>query len=79
MATLDTIELKTFIPSRDFELSRQFYQDVGVFLAWDGTASRIFIMGMKLSVAEFLCQGTCRKFHNAPPGREREYLVDRNS
>jgi hypothetical protein len=31
--TLNTIELKAFVPAKDFELSKQFYQDVGFVLA----------------------------------------------
>ena len=33
MGTLKTIELKAFVPAKDFELSKQFYQDVGFTLA----------------------------------------------
>ena len=33
MPTLNTIELKAFVPAKDFELSKQFYQDVGFVLA----------------------------------------------
>ncbi|MBP4048273.1 hypothetical protein J9978_02010 [Chromobacterium violaceum] len=29
MPNLNTVELKAFIPSRDFALSQAFYQDVG--------------------------------------------------
>lgn len=35
MPTLNTIELKAFVPAKDFELSKQFYQDVGFVLASD--------------------------------------------
>ena len=35
MSTLKTIELKAFVPAKDFELSKQFYQDVGFTLASD--------------------------------------------
>ena len=27
--TLKTIEIKTFVPAKDFQLSQQFYQDIG--------------------------------------------------
>ena len=33
MSTLHTIELKVFVPAKDFELSTQFYQD-GPAGAW---------------------------------------------
>lgn len=29
MNTLKTIEIKAFVPARDFRLSQQFYQDIG--------------------------------------------------
>jgi len=34
MGTLNTIELKAFVPARDFELSKQFYQDLGFTMPW---------------------------------------------
>ena len=33
MPNLATIELKAFVPARDFELSKQFYTDLGFTLA----------------------------------------------
>ncbi len=33
MVNLHTIELKAFIPAKDFERSKQFYQDMGFTLA----------------------------------------------
>jgi hypothetical protein len=33
MSALDTIELKVFLPAKDFDLSKQFYQDIGFTLA----------------------------------------------
>jgi uncharacterized glyoxalase superfamily protein PhnB len=35
MSTLNTVELKAFVPAKDFELSKKFYQDVGFTLASD--------------------------------------------
>ena len=34
MSNMTTIEAKAFVPSRDFALSKQFYQDLGFDLAW---------------------------------------------
>jgi catechol 2,3-dioxygenase-like lactoylglutathione lyase family enzyme len=34
MDDLTTIEVKAFVPARDFALSKQFYQDLGFELAW---------------------------------------------
>ena len=34
MGTLDTIELKAFLPAKDFALSKQFYQDLGFAMPW---------------------------------------------
>jgi predicted enzyme related to lactoylglutathione lyase len=34
MPELVTIELKVHLPARDFEVSKQFYQDVGFTLCW---------------------------------------------
>ncbi len=35
MANLKALELKAFVPARDHELSKRFYQDVGFTLASD--------------------------------------------
>jgi predicted lactoylglutathione lyase len=34
MDTLKTIELKAFVPAKDVELSKQFYQDLGFTMPW---------------------------------------------
>jgi uncharacterized glyoxalase superfamily protein PhnB len=34
MSNLTTVEVKAFVPARDFVLSKQFYQDLGFELAW---------------------------------------------
>jgi uncharacterized glyoxalase superfamily protein PhnB len=32
--TLDTVEIKAFVPAKDFELSKRFYTDLGFTVAW---------------------------------------------
>lgn len=34
MSELETVEIKAFVPARDFALSKRFYQDLGFTLAW---------------------------------------------
>src|SRR5690242_10858 len=34
MAGLEAVEIKAFVPARDFALSMQFYQDLGFAIAW---------------------------------------------
>ena len=31
---MDTVEIKAFVPARDFELSKRFYADLGFDIAW---------------------------------------------
>lgn len=31
---MDTIEIKAFVPAKDFELSKRFYSDLGFTVAW---------------------------------------------
>jgi catechol 2,3-dioxygenase-like lactoylglutathione lyase family enzyme len=40
MRDLTTIEIKAFVPAKDFELSKSFYRDLGFTVAWssDGLA-----------------------------------------
>jgi len=34
MRNMQTVEIKAFVPARDFALSKRFYQDLGFTLAW---------------------------------------------
>ena len=34
MRDLTAIEIKAFVPAKDFELSKRFYQDLGFTVAW---------------------------------------------
>jgi len=34
MSEMTTVEAKAFVPARDFELSKRFYQDLGFVVAW---------------------------------------------
>jgi catechol 2,3-dioxygenase-like lactoylglutathione lyase family enzyme len=34
MPSLDAVEIKAFVPARDFALSRRFYQDLGFQMPW---------------------------------------------
>ena len=45
MGNLATIEVKAFVPARDFELSKRFYQDLGFDLAWSSDALAYFCHG----------------------------------
>jgi len=42
MANLRTVELKPFVPAKDYELSKRFYQDVGFTLASDNEGVAYF-------------------------------------
>jgi catechol 2,3-dioxygenase-like lactoylglutathione lyase family enzyme len=34
VSELETVEIKAFVPARDFALSKRFYQDLGFTVAW---------------------------------------------
>jgi predicted lactoylglutathione lyase len=34
MRDLTAVEIKAFVPAKDFELSKRFYQDLGFTVAW---------------------------------------------
>lgn len=42
MANLKTVELKAFVPAKDFELSKRFYRDIGFTMASDGDGIAYF-------------------------------------
>lgn len=52
MANLSVVEIKAFVPARDFALSKRFYQDVGFTMASDGDGVAYFHCGE----ASFLLQ-----------------------
>jgi uncharacterized glyoxalase superfamily protein PhnB len=45
LGNLATVEVKAFVPARDFSLSKQFYQDLGFDLAWSSDALAYFCHG----------------------------------
>ena len=45
MSNLRTVELKAFVPAKDYELSKRFYQDVGFQLASDAEGVAYFHHG----------------------------------
>jgi catechol 2,3-dioxygenase-like lactoylglutathione lyase family enzyme len=54
-----TVEIEAFVPSRDFALSKRFYQDLGFELAWSSDDLAYFRNGD----SGFLLQGSYRKEH----------------
>jgi len=52
---LGVTEIKAFVPSRDFQLSKQFYKDIGFTMASEGGGIAYFRFGH----ASFLLQDFC--------------------
>ena len=42
MEELESVEIKAFVPAKDYELSKEFYQDLGFTLASDETGIAYF-------------------------------------
>lgn len=61
MSDCRVIEIKAFVPARDFELSKQFYRDLGFTMASDGDGVAYFHHGH----ASFLLQDFCVPEHVA--------------
>jgi catechol 2,3-dioxygenase-like lactoylglutathione lyase family enzyme len=59
MHNMTTIEAKAFVPSRDFALSKRFYQDLGFDLAWSSEDLAYFRHGN----SSFLLQNFYNKEH----------------
>jgi catechol 2,3-dioxygenase-like lactoylglutathione lyase family enzyme len=55
MSSSRVTEIKAFVPAKDFELSKQFYQDLGFTMASDGDGVAYFHHGN----ASFLLQDFC--------------------
>lgn len=45
MADLTAVEIKAFVPARDYELSKRFYRDIGFTMASDGDGVACFRQG----------------------------------
>ena len=45
MANMSTVEIKAFVPSKDFELSKRFYADLGFEMAWSSDDLAYFHAG----------------------------------
>ena len=59
MSDLHVIEVKAFLPAKDFELSKQFYKDIGFTMASDGGGVAYFRRGH----SSFLLQDCCVEEH----------------
>lgn len=55
MANLKVTEIKAFVPAKDFEISKQFYQDMGFIMASEGGGVAYF----HYEHASFLLQDFC--------------------
>ena len=55
MSNLRVTEIKAFVPAKDFELSKQFYKDLGFAIASEGGGVAYFHLGH----ASFLLQDFC--------------------
>ena len=55
MSNLKITEIKAFVPSKDFELSKQFYKDLGFTMASEGGGIAYFHFGH----VSFLLQDFC--------------------
>jgi hypothetical protein len=56
---LTTVEVKAFVPARDFALSKQFYQDLGFELAWSDDD----LAYMRYGNSSFLLQNFYNEVH----------------
>ena len=45
MSNLNSVEIKAFVPAKDFELSKQFYRDLGFTMASEGGGVAYFHCG----------------------------------
>jgi catechol 2,3-dioxygenase-like lactoylglutathione lyase family enzyme len=61
MAGLTTVEVKAFVPARDFDHSKQFYRDLGFHLVWSDHQLAEF----RLGDSSFLLQNFYNEVHAA--------------
>jgi catechol 2,3-dioxygenase-like lactoylglutathione lyase family enzyme len=59
MSKLTTIEAKAYVPAKDFDLSKQFYRDLGFDVVWSSDA----LAYVRNGVSSFLLQNFYNKEH----------------
>jgi hypothetical protein len=57
-SSLSVVEIKAFVPAKDFELSKAFYKDIGFTMASEGGGVAYF----HFEHASFLLQDFCAEF-----------------
>ena len=63
MSNLAVVEIKAFVPARDYELSKRFYQDAGFTLASDGGGVAYFHAGgASFLLQDFYDESLARNF-----------------
>jgi catechol 2,3-dioxygenase-like lactoylglutathione lyase family enzyme len=63
MENLRITEIKAFVPATDFELSKQFYKDLGFTMAWDGGDIAYFhFEHVSFLLQDFCAEGLAENF-----------------
>jgi hypothetical protein len=76
MSNMTTVEAKAYVPSKDFALSKRFYQEFGFELAWSSEDLAYFRHGnSSFLLQNFYEKGARRQFHDAFARRGRGGLV----
>ena len=62
-------DLRTFLPTKDPELSKKFYTDLGFTINWSNEQIAELQIGFPVPAADFLGRSACRQFHDEPECR----------
>lgn len=63
MPNLQAVEIKAFVPAKDFALSKRFYQDIGFEMASDGDGVAYFRRGeASFLLQDFYVEDLARNF-----------------
>ncbi len=63
MTNLRVTEIKAFVPSRDFEVSKQFYRDLGFTMASEGGGVAYFHFGhVSFLLQDYCAEGLAENF-----------------
>jgi len=68
-------DLRTFLPTKDPELSKKFYTDLGFTINWSNEQIAELQIGFPVPAADFLGRSACRQFHDEPECRRCQCLV----
>jgi hypothetical protein len=70
------LDLKPFLPAKEYAVAKQFYLDLGFTIAWEGDQLAAFQVGeFRFLLQNNYVKEWARQLHDAPDGQGRGRMV----